>query len=311
MISSSQPLVSVITPSYNQGQFLEHTILSVLNQDYANIEYLVIDGGSTDNSLEIIRRYADRLKYWESEPDRGQAHAINKGLKRAKGEVLSWLNSDDVLFPETVSLAVATFLQHDDIDVVYGRLIRIGPDGKPVPTPTLPKDRVEFTRHNVIGECVVNQPGAVWRQRIMKQTGYLNEKLNYALDYEYWVRMILAGGKFKKLPNPVAQFRLSSGSKTVGQTSNMAREHLKVIDHFMAQSDMPEKLGLSPEAVRRQAGKGRGIVSLYAFYGCVKEKQWSEALYWFRQAHASDPLVLLDRRWVGLAWASFFRRIFE
>ena len=311
MLSSNQPLVSVITPSYNQGQFLEQTVLSVLNQDYPHIEYLVMDGGSTDNSLEVIRRYADHLAYWESKPDRGQAHAINKGLKRAKGEIIGWLNSDDVLLTDTVSRAVATFAEYDAVDVVYGRLVRIDSDGEPVPTPTLPKDRVEFTRHNVIGECVVNQPGAVWRRRIMKQTGYLNEKLNYALDYEYWVRMILAGGKFKKLPNPVAQFRLSSGSKTVGQTSNMAREHLGVIDHFMAQSDMPEKLGMSPEAVRRQACKGRGIVSLYAFYGCVKEKQWSEALYWFRQAHASDPLVLLDRRWVGLAWASFFRRIFE
>ena len=88
----------------------------------------------------------------------------------------------------------------------------------------------------------------------------------------------------------------------------MAYEHLDVIDHFMAQPDLPEKLGLSPEAISLQARKGRGIVSLYAFYGCVKEKHWSEALYWFNQAHASDPLVLLDRRWASLAWASFLRR---
>jgi len=311
MLSSSQPLVSIITPSYNQGQFLEQTILSVLNQVYPHIEYFVMDGGSTDSSLEVINKYANCLAYWESKPDRGQAHAINKGLKRAEGELLGWLNSDDILFPDTVSRVVATFARQDEVDVVYGRLVRIDREGDPVPTPTLPKDRVEFNRHNLIGECVVNQPGAFWHRWIMEKVGFLNEKLDYALDYEYWVRIILAGGKFKKLPNPVAEFRLSSGSKTVGQTSNMAREHLGVIDHFMAQPDLPEKLGLSPEALSLQARKGRGIISLYAFYGCVKEKHWSEALYWFNQAHASDPLVLFDRRWLELAFASLRRQSFD
>src|SRR3970040_1770964 len=100
------PLVTIVTPSLNQGAFLEAAIRSVLEQDYGNLEYLIIDGASTDNSLEILRKYAHRLAYWESEPDRGQAHAINKGLKRAKGQILGWLNSDDVLVPATVSRAV-------------------------------------------------------------------------------------------------------------------------------------------------------------------------------------------------------------
>ena len=129
------PLVSIITPSYNQGQFIDATIQSVLGQDYAPIEYLIIDGGSTDNSLEVIRRYEDQIAYWESQPDRGQAHAINKGLQHANGEILGWLNSDDVLLPDTVSRVVSAFGEYPHVDVVYGRLERIDASGSVAPTP--------------------------------------------------------------------------------------------------------------------------------------------------------------------------------
>lgn len=307
MTEPETPLVTIVTPSLNQGDFLETAILSVLEQDYQNLEYMIIDGGSTDHSVEIIRNYAHRLAHWESEPDRGQAHAINKGLKRAKGEILGWLNADDVLLPDTVSTAVEVLRKDPELDVVYGRLERIDPNGKAVPTPLLPKDRVEFDPYHAIGECVVNQPGSFWRRSIMEQVGYLDEQLNYAFDYEYWVRILLAGGKFKRLPRAVAKFRLSPQSKTVAQTAKAAREHLKVIDQILAQPNLHEKLGISPDLIRQQAQRGRSILEMYAFYGCLKEREWIKALRWLVRAHTSDPGVLLSRRWLNLAAARIHR----
>jgi len=304
----SRPLVSIVTPSYNQGQFLEETIRSVLAQDYPHIEYIIMDGGSTDGSLELIRRYSDRLAYWESQPDRGQAHAINKGLARASGELLGWLNSDDVLLPTTVSRVVEAFERYKDIDVVYGRLERIDANGNLVPTPLLPKDKVVFNKQLVIGECVVNQPGSLWRRRLMQRSGVLDESLNYALDYEYWIRSALDGAIFLRLPEVLARFRLSTASKTVGQTAVMAQEQLAVLEKLLTIPDLPDKLGLPWDQVNRQARKARGLICLHIFYGYVKLKNWPEARRWLLDAMRADPMALLQRRWLDLAIARLSRR---
>jgi len=139
---SEQPLVSIVTPSFNQVKYLEETIRSVLEQDYPKIEYIVIDGGSTDGSVEVIRKYADRLAYWVSEADRGQTDAINKGFATAHGSILAWLNSDDTYKPGAVSEAVAYLQNHPNIGMVYGDLDFIDEQSKiignsPPPKPTL------------------------------------------------------------------------------------------------------------------------------------------------------------------------------
>jgi len=308
MRADNLPLVSLVTPSYNQGQFLEATLRSVLAQDYPAIEYLVMDGGSTDDSPQIIARYAGRLAYWESQPDRGQAHAINKGLQRARGEILGWLNSDDVLLPDTVSRVVQAFAQHPEVDVVYGRLERINAAGEPVPTPLLPKDRLTMGRAHVIGECIVNQPGAFWRRRIMQPVGWLDEGLRYNLDYEYWIRMALAGAAFLRLPAVVARFRLSAGSKTVGQTAAMAIEQLQVLEQVLERPDLPARLGLPPAQVHRQARRAWAVIGLHAVYGYIKLGRWSEAAGWLWRALRSDPSALFQRRWFDLALAGLQRR---
>ena len=126
---NKKPLVTIVTPSYNQAAFIERTIQSVLGQDYPDIEYIIMDGGSSDGSAEIIRRYEDRLAYWESVKDKGQTDAINKGFARAHGEILAWLNSDDVLYPHAVSEAVAYLTEHPECGLVYGNCDFIDAEG--------------------------------------------------------------------------------------------------------------------------------------------------------------------------------------
>jgi glycosyltransferase involved in cell wall biosynthesis len=303
------PLVSIITPSFNQGQFLEATICSVLEQDYTPLEYIVIDGGSTDNSSQIIEGYASRLAYWESQTDRGQAHAINKGLQRARGDILGWLNSDDLLLPGIVSRVVRVFAQHPQVDVVYGRLERIDASGRLLPTPLLPKDRVDFGLSEVLGECVVNQPGSFWRRSVMGEVGLLDEQLHYSLDYEYWIRLALAGANFMHLPDVVARFRLSSGSKTVGQTAVMAQEQLRVLEALASRLDLPTMLGWTPEQVRRRFRRTRARFRLQAFYGSLKLHEWKASAGWLVDSLSDDPLAPFERRWLDLAIASLKRRL--
>lgn len=312
-LPSDLPLVSLITPSYNQAEFLEASLQSALNQTYPRLEYIVMDGGSTDGSAGIIARAAarhpGRLAHWESQPDRGQAHAINKGLERATGDLLGWLNSDDVLLPDTVERVVQVFRQRPDVDVVYGRLERIDASGAPIPTPNLPKDRVTMDKAHVIGECIVNQPGSFWRRRIMQRVGLLDERLRYNMDYEYWIRMALAGAIFLRLDEPVACFRLSAGSKTVGQTAAMAVEQLGVLEQLLARPDLPAQLGQTPARVSRQAKTARSVIGLHALYGSLKLRRWSQAAGWLGYVLRRNPALLLDRRWRDLALAGLQRRL--
>ena len=179
------PLVSIITPSYNQGRFLEATLQSVLGQDYPNLEYLVVDGGSTDNSVEIIHRYADRLAWWVSEKDAGQSEAINKGLKRARGEFVGWLNSDDVYLPGAVSGAVAAFRSHPDAGVVYGDALAIEADGKPF---NLMRAR-QYTLVDLMAFNIICQPAAFMRRSVLEQVNYLDPAYHLLMDNLLWMQM--------------------------------------------------------------------------------------------------------------------------
>lgn len=309
MEAPDSPLVTIITPSYNQGRYLESTIRSVLEQDYPRIEYIIIDGGSTDESLAIIQRFSKRLAYWESQPDRGQAQAVNKGLQRSRGEILSWLNSDDLLAPGAVGKAVKVLQDHSEIDVVYGRLARIDDSGKPVPTPNLPKDRVEFDLNHVIDECIVNQPGSFWRRRIMDRVGLLDERLIYSLDYQYWIRMALAGAKFKRIEAVVAHFRLSVGSKTVGQTAAQAVEQFHTLEETLELPDMAQRLDITADQLQRQARRARARIALRAAYGFAKLHNWRQFERWLGVALRNDPMALFERRYLDLALASLQRRL--
>jgi len=225
MADSLTPLVSIVTPSFNQGRFLEKTMRSVLEQDYLRIEYIVIDGASTDNSVSIIERYAKKLAYWVSEPDRGQTDALNKGFAKAHGEILAWVNSDDVLYPGAVTAAVAYLKGHPDIGMVYGDLDFIDENDKVIGRFNAAQTDLQRLRK---GYVHIPQPAAFFRAEYWHKVGPLDPSFFFAMDYDLWVR--LAGvTRLKYLPgNPWAQFRLHSDAKTVSADDRCWPEMLLV-----------------------------------------------------------------------------------
>lgn len=219
------PLVSIVTPSFNQGRFLEKTLRSVLEQDYPRIEYIVIDGASTDNSISIIERYTKQLAYWVSEPDRGQTDALNKGFAQAHGEILAWLNSDDVLYPGAITAAVDYLKAHSEIGMVYGDLDFIDENDRVIGRFNAAQTDLHRLRR---GYVHIPQPAAFFRAEHWRRVGPLDPNFFFAMDYDLWVR--LAGvTQLKYLPgNLWAQFRLHSDAKTVSADDRCWPEMLRV-----------------------------------------------------------------------------------
>jgi glycosyltransferase involved in cell wall biosynthesis len=310
-VAANRPLVSVVTPSYNQSRFLGETILSVLNQGYPHIEYLVIDGASTDGSVDIIRQYEGQIAYWVSEPDRGQSHAINKGLRRTRGEIVTWLNSDDVLLPGAVSRVVRFLAEHPDVDVCNGRADRIDEYGRPIPTPTLPKDLLDFGATTALAGNLVNSPGAFWRRGIMERVGLLDEELHYVMDYEWWLRMVLAGGTFRRMPHPsVAAFRVHRGSKSAAQQERFAQETFAVLDRLFSDPCLESKLGLSRARLLWQKRRLKARTCLHAFYGCYHQGgRPAEAARWLLRAGVLFPPIYFAGEWWRLALARLRRAV--
>ncbi len=180
------PLVTIVTPSYNQGEFIEATIRSVLDQNYPNLQYLVIDGGSKDQTLDILRKYEDRLS-WISEKDKGQSDAINKGFKMAEGEIVAWLNSDDTYEPGAIQSAVDYFLKHPETALVYGEGDIIDRDGSKV-------KRFEATQAFDLWTLIhkwdyIMQPTTFFKREALRKVGYLNESLHWCMDWDLWIKL--------------------------------------------------------------------------------------------------------------------------
>jgi glycosyltransferase involved in cell wall biosynthesis len=224
----TSPKISVITPSYNQAQYIEATISSVLGQSYPMLEYLVVDGGSTDGTLDILRRYEERLN-WISEPDEGQAQAINKGFKRSTGEIITWLNSDDLHLPEALHRVSEFFNQHPEINVVYGDYHLINSRGQVV----LQKQEIPFD-YNILlyGLDYISQPTTFFRRTIFEQVGYLDENLHFGLDWEYWLRIASRGGRFAHIPYYLAATRWHTEAKTLVAPPRMYAEHQAIRDRY-------------------------------------------------------------------------------
>jgi glycosyltransferase involved in cell wall biosynthesis len=224
MERSSLPLVSIITPSYNQALYLEHTLVSVLGQNYPNLEYFVIDGGSQDGSQNIIQAHASQLAGWVSEPDRGQADAINKGFRQAKGEIVAWLNSDDLYLPGAISQAVEVMLRRPEVGLVFGNALTIDAKGHPLNLLTFGDwGLLELMRFRII--C---QPAVFMRRNVLLQAGLLDESYHLMLDHHLWLRMARHAG-LVYVPALWAAARQHPSAKNAAQAAGFSRETKRLL----------------------------------------------------------------------------------
>ena len=205
--------VSIVTPSYNQGQFIEGTLISVNEQDYPNIEHLIIDAGSTDETLEVLKKWEDSISY-VTEPDKGQSDAVNKGIRKAQGDIIGWLNSDDYYTStDVISIVVKFFNDNLDAEVVYGRGEFVGKDGEVLKETYVHKDdsNLLFSFAWSVG---ILQPAVFFKRSVFDKVGFLNVDNHFCMDYEFWVRMTHAGIKMHFLNKKLAKARFYDDMKS-------------------------------------------------------------------------------------------------
>lgn len=231
------PLVSIVTPSYNQGQFIGNTIESVLRQSYPNIEYVVVDGASSDNTSEVLERYRGRINRIISEPDNGQSDAINKGFRLARGELVGWVNSDDILYPNCVEEIIRLYEGHPDGVIFYGAVVNFIDKCGVVLSKR--EQCVESKDHLLNHDYNLIQPGSFYRSEVVREVGYLNEEAVYCMDLDFWLKLLDYGSAYYVTNEPLAGFRIWEKSKTSTGGLKFLRNIRQVLESHNARAFSP------------------------------------------------------------------------
>ncbi|MEH1780032.1 MAG: glycosyltransferase family 2 protein [Nostoc sp.] len=284
---SEWPRISIVTPSYNQGQFIEETIRSVLLQGYPNIEYIIIDGGSNDNTLEIINKYDKYLTYWISERDKGQSDAINKGFKISTGKISAFLNSDDLYMPNALEFVSQYLIQNSQQDFICAKTKFIDSDS--IPTKGFEElFMVEINHITMTEECHIAQPSTFFRSNVFQKIGFFNQEMKYCFDYEFWLRAFLSGLNFASSKKVISQFRLHTSSKTMSAYTRgeFDRDFISIYQSFLSDKGL---IPLYKQGLRRGLGKA----SCLLFVHLEQSRNLKEARLTLWSIILENPDVLL------------------
>jgi glycosyltransferase involved in cell wall biosynthesis len=281
------PLVSIVTPSLNQGRFIEETILSVKNQTYPRIEHIVIDGGSTDDTLDILKKYSDSL-IWISEPDKGQSDAINKGWIMAKGEIIAYLNSDDTYMPWAVETAVKFLIDNPDVGMVYGDCNIVDEHSRVIGQ----YPATEFNLSELIcSKNMIPQPTVFFRRQVLETVGYADVNLHMAMDFDLWVRI---GLKYnvQYIPGQFANFRAYPGTKSMEGLYKFVQDHLYTLGKLFSSHELPEGIA----SLKRRAYSSVHLMSGVHYHSLRRMKQarkyFIKAVVIYPKNLVNHPLLL-------------------
>lgn len=263
-----------MTPSYNQAKYLEQTIQSVLEQNYPRLEYIVIDGGSTDDSEHVIRTYMDQLAYWISERDSGQAEAINKGFLRARGEIIAWLNSDDYYLPDTIASVVKIFEANPDVVMVYGDMLAVDEHGQ---TFNVLKYK-QLSLQDLLCFQIIGQPSVFFRRAVLEHAGKLDTTFHFLLDHHLWIR-IAQQGRILHIPQVWSAARYHAEAKNRAKAAEFGREAFRILAWAETQPGLAEAVSSVERRARASAHRVDARYLLDGGQPASALKAWLRALF--------------------------------
>lgn len=288
----NSPLITIITPSYNQAAFLEKTIHSVLDQDYPAIEYMVVDGGSNDESVQIIRKYKSQLTWWVSEKDSGQAEAINKGFARARGEYVAWLNSDDYLMPGAVTAAVIALQKNPKSSFVFGNVRVVDPSGSVLNTLSYG----DWGLDELMSFHIIGQPAVFIRRSALEEVGFLNTSFHFMLDHHLWLRLASIG-EMNYIPELWASAHYHEGCKNLAQAAEFGKEAFRIVEWMSSAPVFKSEFVKNEKKILAGANRFNGFYLLEA-----REYRKSFRAYW--RSFCLNPSGL-NREWYRMIFAFF------